>query len=151
MATHKGLFRPKYPKKYKGTHPIIYRSHWEFQVMRWLDHTTSVATWASESIFLHYLRPQTGRIAKYYPDFMIEFSNGNIEIWEVKPYRETQPPKQSAKKSKRTLITEAITFETNQRKFAAARHFCSQNNMKFRIITENELKNLKVISKTSQK
>ena len=146
MATHKGLFKPRNPAKYNGNpNTIRYLSWWEFRYMQYLDKETSVRTWASEEFFLHYFRADTGRIAKYYPDFFVEYIDGSKEIIEIKPLRETQPPKQSPNKKRKTLIREAITYETNQSKFAAARAFCSKNNMKFRIITEIELKRMKLI------
>ena len=143
MATHKGLFKPKNPKKYQGTHPIRYLSWWEFICMRYFDASPEVRTWASESLFLYYFRAYPVKKARYYPDFIVEWKDGSIEMIEVKPLRETLPPKHSSKKRKSTLIQEAITYETNQRKFAAAREFCSKNNMRFRIYTENDIETIK--------
>ena len=137
---HTGLFKCKNPKKYTGNAKhIVYRSHWEFKYMMKLDHDPRVRTWASEEVSIRYHRPSTGKIARYYPDFLVEYTDGRIELIEIKPYRQTQPPTTSPNKKKKTLITEAITYETNQSKWKAAAAWCESRGIQFRIITEREL------------
>ena len=33
-----GYYKPKYPQKYRGEGPIIYRSSWERKFCYWCDH-----------------------------------------------------------------------------------------------------------------
>ena len=49
---HKGKFTDiKHPDKYVGDiRNITYRSHWERNVMRWLDQNDNVIEWASEEV-----------------------------------------------------------------------------------------------------
>ena len=56
---------------------------------------------------------------------------------EVKPAKETQPPKYK-KKTKNTLIAEAL-YVQNQAKWRAAEDFCLDQGWEFKIFTENDL------------
>jgi hypothetical protein len=51
MATYKGFFKPKNPKKYRGDPTnIIYRSGWELKLMLYLDDHKEVVSWGSEEV-----------------------------------------------------------------------------------------------------
>jgi hypothetical protein len=43
------------------------------------------------------------------------------------------------KKHKRTLLNESLTYEVNKAKWESAMKFCEKNNIKFKIITEEDL------------
>ena len=58
---------------------------------------------------------------------------------EVKPMRETKEPKATKGKSRKTLINESITYAKNQAKWKAAREFCDDRKLEFKIMTEKEL------------
>ena len=60
-------------------------------------------------------------------------------IIEIKPLRETQEPKRTKGKSNKTLISETLTYVKNQAKWEAAREFCKDNLIEFRVMTEKEL------------
>ena len=58
---------------------------------------------------------------------------------EIKPLRQTQPPVESTRKKKSTILYEKMTYAVNQAKWEAARQFATNRNMEFIILTENEL------------
>jgi hypothetical protein len=70
----------------------------------------------------------------------VKETNGTIKkyIIEVKPERQTRPPVPGKKKQK-TLITEALAYEKNIAKWNAAKEWCEDRGIVFRIITEKEL------------
>ena len=76
-------------------------------------------------------------------DFFIEFSNGQKVIVEIKPFSETIEPKKPSKKTEKALLNyqKALqTFAINTAKWNAAKKFAQQNNFKFIVLTERELK-----------
>jgi hypothetical protein len=141
---HQGRFHPQNPEKYKGDYAnIIYRSSWEVGFMRWCDRNPNILEWGSEEFFIPYYDTTTNKVRRYFPDFIIKVkeSNGNTQkyIVEVKPERQTKPPTQSKNKRKKTYITEALTYEKNLAKWKAAKEFCEDRGIIFKIITEKEL------------
>ena len=120
---------------------IVYRSSWERKFMRYLDGNVSVIKWASEEIQIPYYNPVKKRMAKYYPDFYMEYKtkDGKTKksLIEVKPKRETKPPVYK-RRTKNVLIAEAM-YSQNRAKWAAAEEFCLDNGLEFKIITEDEL------------
>ena len=57
---------------------------------------------------------------------------------EIKPSRQTKKPK-AGKKKTRTFMRESYEYIKNKAKWQAAKSYCSDNGMKFKIITEKEL------------
>ena len=57
---------------------------------------------------------------------------------EIKPEKQTMPPKKGKKKN-RTILSEAITYEVNLKKWESASEFCKKHNIKFKLITEKDL------------
>ena len=140
---HQGRYHPKNPKKYLGDpNNIIYRSSWELEFLRWCDKTANVLEYASEEFSIPYLSPKDNRVHRYYPDFLIKVKedNGSIKkyVIEIKPKRQTQPPKQGARVTK-SYINEVTNYAVNQAKWKSARNFCKDNLLEFKIITEDEL------------
>lgn len=43
------------------------------------------------------------------------------------------------KKSKKTFLTESYTFMVNEPKWTSAKKYCQENDIKFQILTEDEL------------
>ena len=79
--SYKGIYRPSYPKKYKGDQRnIIYRSLWERKFMNYCDLNENILEWASEEFFIPYHDPTTNRVRRYFPDFFIKYKDkdGNI-------------------------------------------------------------------------
>ena len=140
---HQGRFHPKNPEKYKGnSQNIIYRSSWELKFMKWCDLNENIIEYGSEEFFIPYLSPVDNRVHRYFPDFIIKVKEqtGNIKTYviEVKPKRQTQPPKQKSRITKGYLY-EAKTYAVNQAKWKAANEWCKDRLLEFKIITEDEL------------
>ena len=140
---YKGRYNPVNPKKYKGnSHNIIYRSLWERKFMVYCDTNDKVLEWGSEEIIIPYISPWDGKKHRYFPDFYIKVkqSNGNLKkfIIEVKPKKQTRPPKPVVRKTKR-WINEVRTFGVNEAKWKHATKWCKDNDMEFKILTEEEL------------
>ncbi len=143
MATKKGYYRPKNPKKYKGDYKnIIFRSSWEEKFMKYCDTKQSILEWGSEEYVIPYRYPTSGKIRRYFPDFYIKVkeSSGKIKkyIIEIKPARQTKEPKIQNKKT-RGYIYEVYTYAKNQAKWEAAKDFCDNRLWEFKILTEKEL------------
>ena len=121
---------------------IIYRSSWELRFLQWCDGNENIIEYASEEFSIPYISPLDKRPHRYYPDFLIKVkeANGSIKkyVIEVKPLRQTQPPKKKSRVTK-SYINECKTYELNQAKWKYAREFCKDNSLEFKIITENQL------------
>tara|TARA_R110002153_G_scaffold29711_3_gene91085 strand:- start:3308 stop:3868 length:561 start_codon:yes stop_codon:yes gene_type:complete len=146
---HKGKFTDiKHPEKYVGDiTKIIYRSHWERNVMRWLDGNESVAEWASEEIAIPYEHPIYQRRQKYYPDFYVKFIDGTVKVIEVKPEIQTKKPITPKTKNKTSrYVNEMITYTINMTKWAKATEVSQRNNFIFEIWTEKTLKEMGILN-----
>ena len=140
---YKGRYTPKNPKKYKGDyHNIVYRSLWERKFMVYCDNSDNILEWGSEEIIIPYLSPWDGKLHRYFPDFYIKVrqASGNIKkfIIEVKPKKQTRPPEPVHRKTKKWL-NEVKTYSINEAKWKSASEWCSNNDMEFKILTEEEL------------
>lgn len=141
--SYKGKFTPTQSNKYKGdSRNIIYRSLWELKFMKWCDRNANILEWGSEEFFIPYISPKDNRVHKYYPDFIIKVkeSTNKIKTYviEVKPKKQTEPPKKRKRVTK-SYIYECTTFAVNQAKWKAAKEFCDDRRIEFKIITEKEL------------
>ena len=136
---YKGKFRPQNPKKYKGDYTkIIYRSGWELKFMNYLDRQPDVISWSSEEVIIPYKSPIDNRFHRYYPDFWVKTLKGESLI-EIKPKRQTLPPKENPK-HRRRYLKEVKTWGINSAKFAAAEQFCKSKGWEWRIITDDVFK-----------
>jgi hypothetical protein len=135
-----GEFIPKNTKKYVGSYPIIIRSGWERRFCTWVDVNQNIIEWSAEDIVIPYLDPIIlNKKRRYYPDFWIKTKNNQRFIIEVKPLKDTRPPRASKKKSRKTILTEQKTYKMNLAKFKAAKQYADKMGMTFKIITEKEL------------
>jgi hypothetical protein len=135
---------PKNPEKYKGRYPIIIRSSWERMFCQWIDVNMNVISWASETHTVPYYDPVQMKYRRYYPDFWmkVKTKDGFEEyLIEVKPKKETEPPKSVGNKSKKTKLHQEATWLTNKAKFEAAEKYCKKMGYIFKLITEKELFN----------
>lgn len=136
-----GYFTPTHPEKYVGdVNKIRFMSSWELQFDKFLDNNPNVLRWSSEEIAIPYIKPTTGKVHRYYPDYWVEFKNkqGEIvqEIIEVKPKSQTQRSRSRKAKNK---LYEDLTYAVNIAKWQACTAFCNKYGIKFRIVTEQEL------------
>ena len=139
----KSKYKPSYPQKYQGNPDnIICRSSWERKMCRWCDLNENIISWASEEFSIPYVSPVDNRVHRYYPDYLIKVkeSTGKIKTYviEVKPKKQTTPPKRPKRQTK-SYIYECQMYAVNQAKWKAAKEFCLDNGVEFKIITENEL------------
>ena len=136
---YQGYYPVKNPEKYMSIEPPYYRSRWEKVFMSFCDLNENVRKWASEYITIEYYDPVKNKTRRYFTDFYVELTNGEVQLIEIKPKRETQPPQAKQGKRKTTLFKEEKTWATNQAKWEAARHLCRKKGWKFVILTEKEL------------
>lgn len=137
-----GVYCPVNRSKYIGIKSPVYRSSWELKFFQWCDKNTNILEWGSESVKIPYISPKDGRVHRYYIDGVIALREGdfvNRYLVEIKPYKQTIPPVESKRKKKSTILYEKTTYAVNQAKWAAAKQYAESKNMKFVILTENEL------------
>ena len=136
-----GIYRPKFPEKYKGSLPIYYRSQWECKACGFFDHNPAVISWGSESVVIPYPNPLTGRVSRYFVDFdvVMKDKQGNIKklLVEVKPYVQTLPPVQT--KNTKSLMKRQAEYIKNQAKWKSAREYADKRGYTFTLITEKQL------------
>jgi hypothetical protein len=139
----KSKYNPEYPQKYKGNpNNIICRSSWERKFCRWCDLSEHIISWGSEEFYIPYISPVDNRVHKYFPDFIIKVKEqtGEIKTYviEVKPKKQTVPPQKKSRVTK-SYIHEAKTNAVNQAKWKAAKEFCADRMIEFKVITEDNL------------
>lgn len=137
-----GLFEPKNPEKYIGNlREIVYRSSWELRAFKWADTNPGILEWSSEPFPIRYFDYSTNKTRRYFPDLYLKVqTREGIKkfLVEIKPEKQTKPPKQGKKKTK-TYLREAMTYEKNISKWNQAEKFCEEHGMIFKIINEKDL------------
>ena len=58
---------------------------------------------------------------------------------EIKPHKQTQPPRAHGNKKQSTIFYENATYAVNQAKWKAAEQWCDKRGYKFQILTEDHL------------
>lgn len=140
---NQGIFNPLNDNKYRGSRPIVFRSGLELNFYRWCDRNDKVLQWGSESVVIPYLSPKDGKLHKYFVDsvLILKTENGSKKfLIEIKPSKQTQPPTQSVRKSKKSLLYEQVNWAVNSAKWEAAKNWCHKNGFEFVILTEKDLK-----------
>ena len=136
-----GIFVPVNQDKFIGT-KATYRSGLELKFFRFCDRNPNILEWGSEEIVIPYRSPLDGRIHRYFPDFYIKVreSNGSIKkyIIEVKPKKQCVEPKVQKKRTP-TYIREVAEYAKNQAKWKAAKDYCEDRLLQFKILTEDNL------------
>lgn len=132
-----GKYTLKNPDKYVGGRTPTYRSSWEFAFMRFCDLNENVSQWASEAVRIPYRNPFTGKHTIYVPDFFIVYNDKtgkqHVELIEVKPANHTFKEQLGRSKSNQAH------FVLNQAKWSAARAYCKQKGITFRIVNEGDI------------
>ena len=137
--SYKGLYRPTNPKKYVGnTKQIVYRSLLERRFMRYCDLNEDILYWASEELPVRYYNPLDKKYHRYFPDFVVKTVNNEKYMIEIKPSRQVAKPKPPKKKTK-SYMRESFEYIKNQAKWQAAKSYCDDNGMQFKLITEKDL------------
>lgn len=148
-----GFYLIQNKEKYLGDpSKIFYRSSLEFFFSKWCDLNDKVRKWNCEGIEIPYhITNDIGQteIHRYYPDFYIEMiKNNDLEFYdrvviEIKPKTETKTPNKPKKQTMKTLESYEYSlrmYKKNLHKWAYAKEWCERRNMKFVIITEDDLK-----------
>jgi hypothetical protein len=142
MGWQKGKYDVKHPEKYLGdVSNVVFRSSWELDAFKFCDNNPNVLRWSSEEIAIPYAKPSPKgiRAAKYYPDLYMEYKtkDGKLrkDLIEIKPKRQTKPSRSRNPKNK---LFENQAFMINQLKWDAAKNWCGQNGITFRVLTESE-------------
>jgi hypothetical protein len=131
-----GFYQVINAEKYIGKKTPHYRSGWENTFMRFCDLNPAILQWASESVHINYRNPFTNKMTIYVPDFLIIYVDKSgaqhAEIVEIKP--STQTAMESAKSTR-----DQAAAILNMCKWEAARAWCKQQGMTFRVVTEKDI------------
>ena len=106
--------------------------------MRYCDLNPDIEYWASEELPIRYYNPLDKKYHRYFPDFIIKTIKNDKFVIEIKPSRQTAKPKTPKKKTK-SYMRESFEYIKNQAKWSAAKAYCEDKGMKFKLITEKEL------------
>lgn len=109
-----------------------YRSSYELKFFKYCDLNPKIIKWSSEPIAIPYISPLDNKKHRYFVDFYIIINNVKFLV-EIKPYNQTIPPKNNNS-------TAFITYKINEAKWYAAKKFADDNDCKFVVLTEKELK-----------
>lgn len=96
-----------------------------------LDEDPDVKTFLSEGVIIPYIRNKATRVSKYFPDFVVEYTDGRTVMYEIKP-------------------SHFLTKRVNIRKWEAAQKFCSDKGWTFEILTEDSLKEIGLLKRKKQ-
>ena len=140
---YQGLYVLKNPLKYEGDPAtVIYRSSWELRLFNWCDTSPNVMKWSSEEVIVPYICPTDNRPHRYFVDakVVVKTKDGKNKTFlvEVKPKKETSPPKEPKRKTK-GYWNSVMTWGKNQAKWEAATRYAKQRGWEFKIITETNL------------
>lgn len=131
-----GKFQIKNAEKYVGKHSPTYRSSWEHVFMTFCDNNPNILKWASEAVRINYRNPFTGKNTIYVPDFLIYYidkgGHHHADVIEVKPRKETNLEEAKSPRDKAYAVLNMVKWE-------AARAWCKQQGLNFRIITEDQI------------
>ena len=143
---YSGRYKVKNRKKYKGdADNVVFRSMWERHCFKWCDENPNIKSWSSEEVVIPYFYDVDKKYHRYFMDLKITFKDGKTILVEIKPEKETLPPKRPDK-SKR-YINEAMTYVKNMNKWEAASKFAKDNNWGFQIWTEKTLTSMGIMPK----
>lgn len=133
-----GRYRPKNHEKF-GEVSCIYRSSYELDFLRWCDYNDKVVEVEYEKVIIPYKCKTDGKLHRYYVDCKIKFkekSGVKTYLIEIKPFKQTMPPKPSKRKKKETIIIENFNWSKNQSKWSAAEQYCKSKGYRWCIMTE---------------
>jgi hypothetical protein len=137
-----GLYTPINNKKYIGKGTPRYLSSWELRFFRWCDTNPNIIEWGSENIIIPYQSPVDKKIHRYMVDNYVMIKEGSTVtkyLIEIKPKKQTVAPTKHGNKKRSTILYEHMTWAVNCAKWDAASQWCSKNDIKFQILTEDHL------------
>ncbi len=131
-------FTPTNPEKYDGAFPIVAKSSWELEFMRYCDNHPDVLKWAYEPVKIPYNNPIKANKTQsiYLPDFLITViqKGGNTitKLIEIKPLHE-------ADQGFVRNSNDSVTKMQNDAKWAAAQAWAMRRGIEFDVMTEADL------------
>ena len=138
-----GIFKPLNSDKCLNKTPIVFRSNLELKLFKILDLNENIIKWSSEMVIIPYKKPgPLEKMSRYFVDIYMEIKMGNDVkkfIIEVKPEKQTKPPKYTKKAKQSTVLYANLEWAVNQAKWEQAKKWASSRNMEFLIITENNI------------
>ena len=91
---YSGKYVVKHRSKYAGDpDKVVYRSMWERHAFYWCDNNTNIQKWQSEETVIPYYYDVDKKYHRYFMDLKITFKDGKTILVEIKPEKETMPPK----------------------------------------------------------
>ena len=146
---YSGKYVVKHKSKYKGdVDNVVYRSMWERHCFYWCDHNANVKSWSSEETVIPYFYDVDKKYHRYFMDLKITYQDNRTVLIEIKPEKETQPPKKPDR-SKR-YIRESLTYVKNMNKWEAANIYAKDRGWDFQIWTEKTLTEMGILPKQSK-
>ena len=143
---YSGRYKVKNISKYSGDpDKVTYRSSWEKACFIWCDNNPNITKWSSEEVVVPYKWDIDKKMHRYFVDLKISFKDGKTILVEIKPDKETAPPKRPDK-SKR-YIGEAMTYVKNMNKWEAANEYAKDRGWEFQIWTEDTLHSMGIMKK----
>lgn len=138
----KSLFTPTNPSKYTGDYPIIAKSSWEAEFMKYCDNHPGVLTWAYEPVNIPYENPlsssKKNKQSIYKPDFLVTFlhADGSTKqkLLEIKPMHEAYT--EHARNN-----VDALIKIKNDAKWGAAHQWAMRRGIEFDFMTEADMFN----------
>lgn len=131
-----GKYQVKNIEKYVGKKLPTYRSSWEMTFCVFCDNNPAIVNWASEPFMIPYRNPFTGKNTIYVPDFFIVYVDKNskqhAEVIEVKPKSQIALENARSERDKAAAVLNAA-------KWQAAKAWCAQQGLQFRIVTEEQI------------
>ena len=91
---YSGKYKVKNIGKYQGDpDKVTYRSSWEKACFIWCDANPKIKYWSSEEVVVPYKWDIDKKMHRYFVDLKITFNDGKTILVEIKPNKETAPPK----------------------------------------------------------
>ena len=125
----KPKFRDGYFESKKNNANLHYRSGYECEVYELLEQDEEIKSFSVEPYKVPYLH--NGEWHEYVPDLRVNFHDGRVEIWEIKPSTQTNLPQ-------------------NKDKWRAIKPYAEGLGWEFKVITETEIGKLRVKVKRQQ-
>jgi len=150
---HQGYYKIQHPAKYIGNPvDIVYRSSWEYKFMIYCDLNEGVLKWGSEVFKVPYI-DRMGHNHVYIPDFYLETRDQNNDglmnrfLIEIKPEKEIREPiipsGNISEKKLKNLEYEIGVWQKNKYKWSYTIEWCKSRDIKFWLVTEKHLEQLK--------
>ena len=130
---HQGVIDPRTLNKLyesKKNEVVKYQSGLELQFIKYCEAMSNIKKWANEPFSIHYVSRLDGNVHEYFPDFIIENTNGRRAIIETKPYSQTVKPGMN------DSLWAKEAWVKNVDKWKAAKKWAKDHDMDFIIVTE---------------